>query len=134
MHNFRTVTVLVWTCAPLVACVQVGQPPATVEPAPGEVEFELAGPGEAALVVPVHVNGRGPYSFILDTGATVTCLDQTLASELDLPPARGTVAFGGGVRGLGMMSLVSIESLSIGDAERKDLLGCTVDLSAIGKA
>jgi hypothetical protein len=35
-------------------------------------------------VVPVTINDRGPYDFILDSGAAVTMIDSTLATELGL--------------------------------------------------
>jgi hypothetical protein len=45
-----------------------------------------------AVIVPVTVNGRGPYDFMLDTGSTVTAVDRELAQELALQPeAQGTV-------------------------------------------
>lgn len=37
-------------------------------------------------VIDLKLNGRGPYSFIVDTGASVTVLDQGLISELNLTP------------------------------------------------
>lgn len=75
--------------------VSPGSPSQT---APGEVTFELAGPNEAAMVVPVKINGKGPYDFVLDTGATFTCVDRSLAEELRLPDWSGpfgTVVIGG---------------------------------------
>src|ERR1041384_5907620 len=51
-------------------------------PTPGEVPFDLAPPNDAAIIVPVKINGRGPYKFVLDTGATFTCIDQKLVDEL----------------------------------------------------
>jgi hypothetical protein len=39
------------------------------------------------LVVPVRVNGTGPYPFLLDTGATSSMLDEELARDLHLRPA-----------------------------------------------
>ncbi len=59
------------------------------ETAPGEVSFKLAGANEAALIVPVKINGKGPYDFVLDTGATFTCVDRKLAEELTLPDWSG---------------------------------------------
>jgi hypothetical protein len=45
-----------------------------------------------AVVVPVRVNGRGPYDFMLDTGSTITTLDRDLGNELALTPqGQGTV-------------------------------------------
>lgn len=96
--------------------------------------FQLAGPGGAAFVVPVKVNGAGPYQFVLDTGATLTCVDESLAQKLGLPEPVGTVGFGGTVQGLGRMRLLSIDSLQVGSATSTDLTGCAVDLSPMRSA
>lgn len=45
-----------------------------------------------AVIIPVTVNGRGPYDFMLDTGATITAIDHELGQELALEPeGQGTV-------------------------------------------
>jgi hypothetical protein len=45
-----------------------------------------------AVVVPVTVNGSGPYDFMLDTGSTVTAVDRELARQLALDvQAQGSV-------------------------------------------
>jgi predicted aspartyl protease len=38
------------------------------------------------LIVPVKINGIGPFDFVLDTGSTVTILDGSLFRELSLKP------------------------------------------------
>lgn len=96
--------------------------------AAGEVPFELAGSGGAALVVSVHVNGNGPHQFILDTGATITCVDEGLASTLQLPDVRGVIGTASGIGGQGQLRLVSIDSLAIGGVRAHDLQACVVDL------
>jgi predicted aspartyl protease len=113
------------------ACQVALDPASTAVAEPGEVSFELAGPGGAALVVPVRVNGSGPYSFVLDTGATLTCVDEQLANELKLKAPVGRIGFGAGVGGAGQMRLVAIETLQVGDAKVADVTGCALDLQAI---
>jgi predicted aspartyl protease len=39
-----------------------------------------------AVMVPVTVNGSGPYDFMLDTGSTITSVDRELGQELALQP------------------------------------------------
>ena len=116
-------------------CQQAGAP-ARVEAPPdsaaGEVAFELAGPGGAALVVPVYVNGQGPFQFVLDTGATLTCVDEEIATRLELPEARGVTGVGAGVGGSGAMRLVRVDSLRVGAAAAADVMGCALDLRHIG--
>lgn len=100
---------------------------APADTAAGEVPFELVGPNDAAIVVQVEINGEGPFDLVVDTGATFTCLDESLAERLELPDAPG-IGFGAGIGGGGRMRVVQIESLKIGETTAHDLLGCAVDL------
>lgn len=127
-----TAILLVLLSAGAAACIQLeGGAPAEVEaPAEagsGEVPFRLAGPTEAAIVVEAEVNGQGPFDLVLDTGATFTCLDEGLARELELPEAR-VQGVGAGLGGSGRMRVVRLESVKVGGATVRDMLGCAVDL------
>src|SRR5947209_3780803 len=42
-----------------------------------------------AVIVPVTVNGSGPYQFMLDTGSTLSAVDRDLARELGLQVRQG---------------------------------------------
>jgi Aspartyl protease len=46
------------------------------------------------IVVPVQINQSGPYDFVVDTGAQVTTIDGSLASDLRLKP-QGTTGVDG---------------------------------------
>ena len=85
-------------------------------------------------MVQVGINGQGPFPFVLDTGATVTCVDERLAAELELPEAAGTIAVGAGIGGAGTMRLVRLESVEVGDAAARGLHGCVLNLEAMNKA
>ena len=39
----------------------------------------------AMIIVPVSINGSGPYYFLLDTGCSKTIVDRKLADALGLP-------------------------------------------------
>ena len=43
------------------------------------VTFRLAGGKQPLILLPVFVDGRGPYSFVLDTGAGPTLVSNELA-------------------------------------------------------
>lgn len=105
-----------------------GKPATTT---PGEVRFELAAPNDAAILVPVKINGQGPYTFVLDTGATFTCLDQKLVEQLKLPEWRGQ--FGAGVLAptKGTVRLVSIDTLEVGNVKATDLKACAIEFSQL---
>jgi predicted aspartyl protease len=114
----------------LVGCepatpARVHAPP---DAAAGEVEFRLAGPGGAALVVPVHVNGEGPFDFVLDTGATLTCVSEETAERLALPE-RPAAGIGVGIGGSGRLRLVEVDSLRLGGAAAEGLPACLLDLA-----
>lgn len=116
----------------IAACVETGSPD-RVEIAgdtTAAIPLDRVGPGGAALVVPVHLNGLGPWDFVLDTGATLTCVDVAVADSLDLdePSGRRGVGMGIGSEQPGTMRLVQFDSVRIGDASASDLMGCAVDL------
>jgi predicted aspartyl protease len=132
-HRFPGYRLFVSACAAgTLACSDVGQPASSSAPADtsaGAVEFRLAGPGDAAIVVPVHINGRGPYNLIMDTGATFTCVDSALARELALPAQRGVLGRGVGIGGGGRVQLVHVDSLRVGRATASGLTACAMDLA-----
>lgn len=99
-----------------------------------EVSFDLAGPGGAAILVPVHVNDRGPFQFVLDTGATMTCVAETLADSLQLPEQRGRAGLGASVESTGRLRLVSVDSLRVGEVRATGLSACTLDLTSLQQA
>src|SRR5438270_12641544 len=89
--------------------------PASTEP--GEVPFELATPNDAAIIVPVKINGHGPFKFVLDTGATFTCIDQKLVDQLNLPEWRGQFGLGVLKPVEGAVKLVSIDTFEVGNVK-----------------
>jgi predicted aspartyl protease len=101
---------------------------ASADSAAGEVAFRLAGPGGAALVVPAYINGHGPVDLILDTGATLTCVDTAFARTLALPERRFTIGMAAGIGGSGRVSLHSVDSLRVGAAVVRALTVCAIDL------
>lgn len=98
---------------------------------PGEVPFELAAPNDAAIIVPVRINGRGPFKFVLDTGATFTCLDRKLVNELKLPEWRGQFGVGVLPPAEGAVKLVEIDTMEVGSVKANDLKGCAIDFGRL---
>ena len=97
----------------------------------GRTKFRLAGGGQPLILVPVRVNGQGPFEFILDTGAGTSLLSTPLAKQLNvtiLGSKEGQSA-GGKVA----VSLGKIDTLEVGAARLTDLEAGIVDLAHIGK-
>ena len=103
---------------------------AEVDTASGEVSFRWAGPGGAALTVPAAINGREPVELLLDTGATMTCVDTALARAWELPE-RATRGVATGLGGSGRVRLLAVDSLRIGAAVARDLTVCATDLGVL---
>ena len=100
--------------------------------APKQVKFRLAGGAQPLIILPVKVNGRGPFDFILDTGAGTSLLTPELAQKLNIKvigSKEGQTA-GGKVS----VSLARVDSFAVGETKVDDADVGIVDLSQIGKA
>jgi predicted aspartyl protease len=83
---------------------------------PGEVSVPvevLTTQGETMVLVPVRVNGRGPYDFVLDTGASSSTVSRSLVRRLRLPRTGGT-AHVRGVAGDTVVPLVTVDRWTVG--------------------
>ena len=112
-------------------CRPTGPEETSIPADSAEVAFEMAGAGEAAILVPVHVNGEGPFPFVLDTGATITCLDEALADSLQLSDRPGVIGQGAGVQGSGRLRIVGVDSLRVGEVRATDLSACALSLESL---
>jgi Aspartyl protease len=77
------------------------------------VKILRGGGGTALVLVPITIDGSGPYDFALDTGAGITLIDTELADSLQLP-VTGDSAQVAGVGGTQDVSPVHIASWSAG--------------------
>ena len=132
MHHTRLAAAVV----PLIVlgCTGIGAPKSVTMPpdsAAGEVAFHLAGPNGTAIIVPAVLNGHDSVSLILDTGATLTCLDDSVARDMKLPERIGAVGSGVVVGGTGRIRLVKLDSIKVGGASARDLTACAIDLSNV---
>jgi predicted aspartyl protease len=98
--------------------------------AQGEIPMRFEGAGEATLVVPVHIDGEGPFNFVLDTGATVTCVERAVASDLNLA-AQPRTAIGAGAATAGHMDMVTVSRLRLAGTEVLDVTACVLDLEHV---
>ena len=78
--------------------------------AASEIPFRLA--GGRFVVVPVRVDGHGPFEFLLDTGTDTTLLTPEVAARLALrPTSRVALATPAGARAV---ARAGVRSLSVG--------------------
>jgi len=103
----------------LLGAVLFIQPAAAVEQTPGVAAAEYAANTRpdriGRIIVPVQVNGRGPFQFLLDTGANRTVLTPRLVEALGLQTSRDNTVTLSGVTGAETVPTVLIEKVSAGD-------------------
>jgi predicted aspartyl protease len=126
-----TSTRLIALLAAMLACAA---PPRVAEAAPPIgpstcVTTHLATTTLPLVLVDVRVNGKGPYTFFVDTGATITVVGAPLARALHLPlidtPVR---ALGAGGR---FDARASYAAVALGDVRQDRVLVGVVDLAQI---
>ena len=71
------------------------------------------------MTVEVLVNGRGPYRFLVDSGADSSVLGQRIARDLQLPA--GTPALLHGMTGSAIVERVMVDELTLGQSKIHNL-------------
>jgi predicted aspartyl protease len=72
------------------------------------------------LFTSVNINGKGPYEFAIDTGATQTVISEKLANELGLEIITSTTVFGIGGTGKVETKLYKMRELTVSDVKVKN--------------
>ena len=104
---------------------------ATLSPSSAKVKFRLTGGAQPLILLPVQVNGSGPFEFILDTGAGTSLLSSDLAKQLEMKIVGSKEGQSAG--GKVAVSLAKTDSLAVGEAKLHDVDVGIVDLAHIGK-
>ena len=74
---------------------------------------------ETRLSVAVHVNGRGPYQFLVDSGADTSVVGLRIARDLQLP--LGTPVLLNGMTARSIVDRVKVKELALGPSTIRDL-------------
>jgi predicted aspartyl protease len=104
---------------------------ATISLNSSTIDFRLAGGAQPLILLPVQVNDRGPFDFILDTGAGTSLLSTEVAKELDIKVigSKAGQSAGGEVS----VSLAKVDSLTVAETKLEDVDVGIVDLSHIAR-
>ena len=84
------------------------------------------------MTVPVRVNGRGPFPFVVDTGADRTVVSRELATTLGLKPGDPVLVNGTG--GVDLTPTSQIEDLAVGARTLSDVSAPTLSAANLGAA
>ena len=101
----------------------------TPAPQPGATPINAATDTASHLLVDVHINGSGPYHFVVDTGADRTILASEVALDLGLSHG-DRVMLKGVVRAV-ITETVSIRTMTFGSITRKHLMVPTLSHSLL---
>lgn len=77
------------------------------------------------------LTSRGPFKFVLDTGATFTCIDQRLVDELKLPEWHGGPGTAILVPTEGSLKLVNLATFEVGNVKATEMKACVVEFSRL---
>ena len=99
-----------------------------VDPMP--ITFRLAGGAQPLIVIPVFVNDRGPFAFILDTGVSLCIVTRSLVSDVGIVALAAQQGYGGG--GRVSLGVGSADSIALGHAKAHGVrVGITDELLRI---
>ena len=103
-------------------------------------KFRIAESGKRIITVDAMVNGKGPFNFVVDTGASHTIISNQTAEKLGLQtgslgccgptPRRSAQGAGGPVAA----RATTVESVEVGDVKVKNVEVALIDLTSLDKS
>jgi hypothetical protein len=116
-------SVAILAASPSGATEPLSVPPVALA-APDEDTTLLAVPTRidriGRIVVPVMINGQGPFRFIVDTGASHSVVSPALAAKLGLTPTAEAAILVNGITGTAQVPCVTVARLQAGDLAIED--------------
>jgi predicted aspartyl protease len=95
------------------------------------IRFRIS-PKRPLLMVKVQINDRGPFDFVLDTGASLSVITPATAEAAGVRASgENPTAIGAG--GRIKAGLTKIESLTLGACTARNLQVALMDLDGVGK-
>jgi predicted aspartyl protease len=120
------------SASPMPGAAQVPAPapaPALINPAVAEV-LALDEERNRRLTVPVHIDGSGPFDFMIDTGSQATAVTREINATLGLRPA-GTATLVG-MASRRAVELVEVARLDIGIHTITDFAAPVLERAHVG--
>ncbi len=96
-------------------------------------KFYIANPERPIITVKGTINGKGPFNFIFDTGASMTVIEKQTAEKLGLSRKALATRNALGAGGALVATTLAVESIKVGDVEAKDIQVGVLDLSNVSK-
>jgi len=88
---------------------------------------------EPLVLIDAYVNGKGPFNFVVDTGASMTVISPAVAraTHIDQDGARGIAT---GATGNLHVRAAKLESLKLGSSELKNVDVAIMSLAVLNRA
>jgi predicted aspartyl protease len=112
----------------IALCVVCLSTPATAQPQGTRVQAVPLSPLAHLSTAQILINGHGPYTFVVDTGASVNVLNEELAAKLMLPVTGSTEIGSPMATELPEVDTLNIAALKIGDVVIKDAAAVAMNL------
>nr|WP_257539421.1 retroviral-like aspartic protease family protein [Sphingobium sp. CFD-1] len=126
MRRLLPMVAMLWTlCPPLAA-----QETPSLDPAVPPALVRTGPPAEDRVTIPIHIGGKGPWNFIIDTGSQRTVISRELADRLALP-VRDPVTVLSMTDRL-QTGTVALSTLGFGDSQVRDIEAPVLDGAHLG--
>ncbi len=96
-------------------------------------KFYIANPERPIITVKGTINGKGPFNFIFDTGASMTVIEKQTAEKLGLSDKARATRNALGAGGALVATTLTVESIKVDNVEAKDIQVGVLDLSNVSK-
>jgi len=105
-------------------------PDKAVTPPTPTAQLETAFDEAKRMVVPVFINGRGPFGFVVDTGANHSVVASELVNVCDLPSAGRAEVHG--IAGAEPANMAAVRRLAVGQVTSSNLEMPTLPRARLG--
>jgi len=117
------IVTLIFSVAATAQTLSAADPPAVVRTIPAS---------DDRVSIPIHIGGKGPWNFIVDTGSQRTVISRDLAEQLALPARRSVTVVS--MAGRSETRTVAIPQLGYGDATIDDIEAPVLEAGHLGAA
>ncbi|HEY9217901.1 MAG TPA: retroviral-like aspartic protease family protein [Phenylobacterium sp.] len=115
---------------PIVAFADAPQPaPLSTTDLDDDTAVDIAATANRQVTAPIYIDGDGPFSFLVDTGANTSCISVELAKQLELPA--GPMVKVNTVAGVRPRASVLIDKLQVGSRTHRRMRAPVLPVSGL---
>ena len=108
------------------------QPPPLLDPDPPPALVRTASAPDDRVTIPISIDGKGPWPFVIDTGSQRTVIARDLAQQLALPPRANVTILS--MTGRSQVGTVAVPRLAFGAGVIDDIEAPVLEGEHLGAA